>query len=220
MRDPSYEAFLTDIEALVADDAKFHKVVLTDGQTILRGEVPIIDKVDGRVWEKYTVEIHHRPGYPNRFPAVYEVSGKIPQLADWHVNADKSCCIAVWPEELLKCSSGLDLRRFLDEEVCPYFYNQTHRKIEGYYVNGERGHGAQGILEFYSRELGTKLHSKKTAHLLRFIAKKPRPGRSTYCFCGGGKKFRKCHRSAYDKLWKIGAENLLEHAELISAELS
>ncbi len=42
-----------------------------------------------------------------------------------------------------------------------------------------------------------------------------RPERTAKCFCGSQKKFRHCHREAFDKLKMIGDNNLKVHGYMI-----
>jgi hypothetical protein len=106
------------------------------------------------------------------------------------------------------------VREFIAEEVLPYLFNQTHRKVEGYYVNGEYSHGLFGTYEFYAHLLGTGNNVELTMWLMRFIAGSDRPGRTSGCFCGSGRKFRSCHREAYDKLRILGKKKLEEDSKL------
>lgn len=182
----------------------------------LKGRLDIIDAA-GKYWDTYEVEIHFQEGFPYRFPALYETGGKIPKKGDWHIYEDTlTCCVKVLPEEILRCINGITLVEYIKEEVLPYLFNQTHRRIEGYYVNGEYSHGAIGFYEFYSEALGTKGDIKKTVALMKYIADHSRPDRTSKCFCGSSAKFRHCHRPAFDKLKKIGDNILLSHAYYIA----
>lgn len=209
-----YSLFISEFETVQNKYPNLKSTVDDSGNYYLCGEIQIRDLIDGKLWETYLIEVRYPEGYPNCFPKVYEKSNKIPKIPDWHVNSDGTCCIKVHPEELLICRKGISLERFLEEQALPYFYNQTHRKIEGYYVNGERAHGAEGIAEFYYDEL----HTNDLAMLIRclnFIATKPRPSRTSNCFCGKKKKFRKCHKNAFEKLRPLGNESLLLHARIL-----
>jgi hypothetical protein len=106
-----------------------------------------------------------------------------------------SCCIKILPEEIARCRAGIILTEFIQEEAMPYLFNQTHRRKEGYYVNGEYSHGPLGLFEYYSGVLKTK-DWKEVIFLLDAISKNERPGRTAPCFCGKGMKFRKCHKEA------------------------
>lgn len=205
-----YKLFVAQIPIVLNAYPKLKKREL-NGQFILAGEIDIVD-ADGKHWETYEVEIHCSKLFPNRFPTLYETGGKIPKIADWHVYEDTlSCCVKILPEEILRCIKGITLEQYVSEEVLPYLFNQTHRKIEGYYVNGEYGHGDRGIYEYYAQILKT-CNLGKIAQLLHGIAISPKPNRTSLCFCGSGIKYRYCHRSSYDKLSLLGKEILIEHA--------
>ena len=208
------ELFLQQI-----DDALVHfpglKREVTEAKTFLKGEIHIIDR-EGKHWESYLIEIHPLELFPKRFPVVYETGGKIEPISDWHINADGSCCIKVLPEEILSCLQGITLTSFLQQEVLPYFFNQTHRKVEGYYVNGEYSHGLVGIYESYAKLLRVDADVKKVILHIILIIKGIKPGRTHICFCGSGKKFRRCHREIFDTVSSIGKDILKEHARIIA----
>lgn len=196
--------------------AKYPKIleVNIDEYSILKGEIDVID-LNGKFWETYSIEIHCSDQFPLRFPRLYETSNKFPKIADWHVFEDSgTCCVKILPEELIKCLKGITLLEYLDQEVLPYFFNQTHRKVEGYYVNGEYSHGLKGIIEFYSRVLKTD-NLDQILRLILFISGNSRPDRTSQCFCGSNQKFRKCHRDSFDKLVALGKDTLETHAVAI-----
>ena len=212
--DVGYSLFVSEFEAAQKRFPNLKTTVDDSGNCYLYGEIEIRDLIDGKLWETYLIEVRYSEGYPYSFPKVYEKSNKIPKIPDWHVNSDGTCCIKVHPEELLICREGISLKRFIEEQVLPYFYNQTHRKIEGYYVNGERAHGAEGVAEFYYDELHTT-NLETVIRCLNFIATKPRPTRTTFCFCGKKAKFRKCHREAFERLKALGEQSLLLHVKML-----
>ncbi len=206
--------FETQIDELLEAFPKLKKTGREDNVVIVAGELEVIDR-NGKHWETYQVEIHPRDGFPFCFPFVFETSGKIPRIADWHVYEDTgSCCIAVEPEEHLICKDGLSLTTFVKSQVLPYFFNQTFRRVEGYYKNGEYAHGKMGIYQFYDEALRTNGDIKETIRLMVAIAETKKPGRTQLCFCGSKKKFRKCHRDSYQKLSGLGKEMLYKHANV------
>lgn len=204
----SYNIFVDQLDQVIEKYSRF-EIVETEDKKFLRGELPIIDKNDER-WESYQLEIKHHPEFPKRFPKVYEISNKIPKNADWHIYEDNSCCVDVLPSEIIKCKDGLSLCDFIEKELLPYFFNQTHRQIEGYYVGGEYSHGLLGVYEFYADRLKTGDNIRKSLSLLIFIATQQRPNRSNKCFCGSGELFRHCHMNAYDELKCLRKDLLIE----------
>lgn len=206
----SYELF---VEQLAEAENAYPKLrrKLTDSRYVLAGDLDVIDEA-GKLWETYQIEIHYTNGFPRRFPWLYETGSKIPKIADWHVYEDTlTCCVKVEPAEIIRCLKGITITEYIKEEALPYFFNQTHRKIEGYYVNGEYGHGLAGICQFYSEELKTGNDLREMLRLMHFIATHVKPERTSLCFCGSRIKFRHCHRNAYDKLKVIGDDNLRQH---------
>lgn len=206
----SYDLFVEQLAKAEECYPKLKRKMI--GETyILAGELDIKD-ANGKFWESYQVEISYEQGFPFCFPSLYETGGKIPKIGDWHIYEDTlSCCVKVKPAEIIRCLNGITLLEYIKEEALPYLFNQTHRRLEGYYVNGEYSHGVGGLYEFYSEELKTGDDIEKTLKLIHFIAKNPMPNRTSLCFCGSGVKFRNCHRVAFKKLKQISEIILLEH---------
>jgi hypothetical protein len=206
-----YQHFLTQVGDAILAYPSLMKVLSGD-RIILKGILKVIDE-EGIYWDEYEVEIHATDHFPAQFPALYETGGKIPRIGDWHVNEDTfSCCTTVTPEEILRCQRGINLTVYIAEYVMPYLFNQTHRRIEGYYVNGEYAHGAWGLLQYYGELLGSESSPRLTVDLLRYIAQFEPPLRTCLCFCGSKRKYRHCHRNAYQLLKSLGSQVLLIHA--------
>ncbi len=182
----NYQRFDRDAEEVCKEFTKLTRATRDDGVIFLSGELDIIDR-EGKFWDSYQIEIHPSDEYPDRFPLVYDVSGKIPPIGDWHINEDtKTCCITVLPEEILICKGGITLTGFIHNNVIPYFFNQTFRRVEGYYCNGEYAHGIPGVFQFYDDILSSGRVIRKAIMLMIHIAKRQRPGRTHNCFCGPG----------------------------------
>jgi hypothetical protein len=204
-----YELFVSQLDDAIASNPNLCKIGL-NGKIILKGAISIIDK-DGKHWEDYVIEIHNSQEFPNQFPLLFETSGKIPRIGDWHVYEDRgSCCVKIFPEEILRCKKGITVSEYIQEEVIPYLFNQTHRRTEGYYVNGEYSHGTKGIYEYYSEILKTGNNVKQTLELMKFVVTHERPYRTSMCFCGEKIKFRHCHRDSFDLLKMLG-DNVIEY---------
>ena len=183
--------------------------LITDGELRIEGEIEISDK-SGKKWETFSVEIRPSESFPYRFPLLYEVGGKIPKIPDWHINPDGSCCVDVEPSELIYCKNGITITQYLIEKVFPFFSNQAYRIEEGCYAYGEYPHGDEGIFRYYSTLLRVQTFPE-VLRLLSFVIQNDRPSRVSACFCGNGKKFRHCHRDAFDKIKLIDKEHLIRH---------
>lgn len=171
----------------------------------LKGIVKLVDK-DENVIDEYKILIMPTINYPNLFPKVFELGGKIPKNTDWHTYSDGSCCIASPPEEKLFCIEGIDLYKFIQDHVLPYFFNQTFRRENGYFLN-ERSHGDLGWIEFFFETLKTK-SIVNVISVLEIILNKKTFDRTAKCFCGSGEKYRKCHRKPFENLKKLPDEDI------------
>lgn len=174
---------------------------------ILIGEIDLIDE-SGIIQDSYHIEIHPTQHYPFQFPYLYEKGGRIPINIDWHVYPDGHCCIKTIVEEIIVCKNGIALDYFIELEVKPYLFNQTHRRLKGYFLN-ERSHGILGEIEFYQEVFKTKSLLKIIEWGI-FILNNDEPNRVSDCFCGSTSKYRKCHREAFRKLKDLGNAALSE----------
>lgn len=161
----------------------------------------------GIIEDTYQIEIKAVQDYPNRFPLVFETSGRIPRNIDWHIfEATGNCCIASQPEEIIFCNSGLTLVSFIDNQVKNYFYSQIFRNQNGYFLK-ERSHGSKGWIEFFEETFMTD-NIFNIEFGLNQIIKGKKIDRVAMCFCGSGKKYRKCHKKSYDILSKLSLDNI------------
>jgi len=171
----------------------------------------------GKFIDSYSIKIEVTDGYPNKLPLVYETAQRIPINIDWHVFPDGHCCIVTPPEEFLICKKGVTLEKFIIKYVLPYFYNQLFRELKGYFLN-ERSHGNEGIREFFLSKFNTQ-DSKKVSQWLLYVAKKKEPERTAECFCGSGKKYRKCHRNIFRELSIFSIRELVSYSILVNKNL-
>ncbi|MEO5910840.1 MAG: SEC-C metal-binding domain-containing protein [Pelobium sp.] len=158
------------------------------------GRLSLIDE-QGLLIDSYQIRIVGSMDFPKRFPFVFEEGGRIPLNIDWHLYPDGHCCICSIPEEIMICNKGLTLNEFIENHVKPFFFNQKHREIYGYFLK-ERHHGHFGNIEFFQEAFQTD-DLRLIANLLNHIRTHSEPGRVQDCFCNSGKKYRKCHREAF-----------------------
>jgi len=172
----------------LADDEK-------DTAPSISGMIQLKDQ-NGIHIDSYKIKIVPTIDYPNSFPYVFEIDGRIPRNNDWHIyTEDGHCCISSFPEEILNCKNGISLSLFIENQVIPFFFNQKHRELYGYFLK-ERPHGIEGNIQFFCetfriRDLSTIIKC------LIFIKQRKEPNRVSRCFCGSGLKYRKCHRETY-----------------------
>ncbi|WP_209400441.1 hypothetical protein [Pseudozobellia sp. WGM2] len=174
------------------------EVVTQNGEKFLSGEIEIKDG-EGKIWETYSVLIKGSRQYPNMFPILFETGNAFPKIADWHVNIDESCCIDVPESEMIICKKGLRVKEFIKTYAIPYLANQKYRELEGYYLYGEYSHGIFGKIEFYQSKLKAS-SPLQMVQMFDFILKGRILNRTAKCpFCHK-KKFRNCHKNAFEEL--------------------
>lgn len=185
----------------IAEAAKIYpelKISVRDGIELLNGTFRVIDD-EGKEWNNFEIQIRFIEAFPHRFPQLFELGGKIPKIADWHIYSNGACCITIPLLELVSCRNGITVLQFIQNHVKPYIFNQAHRIEKGYYAHQEFAHGAYGILEYY-QELFKEKDVEKIIEYLKTI-KSIGLGKKTPCFCGRKAKFRKCHPEVY-KIFK------------------
>lgn len=177
-----------------------------DGIPCVFGSLVLTDE-NGAIEDTYQIEIKAVPDYPNSFPLVFEVGGRISRNVDWHVFEETgNCCIASPPEEIIICNSGLTLLSFVENQVKNYFYSQIFRNQNGYFLK-ERSHGSKGWIEFFEEAFMTN-NIFNIEFGLSQISEGKKIDRVSICFCGSGEKYRKCHKKSYDILSKLSVDNI------------
>lgn len=184
---------LTKLKESIAVEYSDLRVVEDDDPIQVKGSFPV--KVNGKRLDRYSIRIEIPDDYPDSIPVVYEVGGRIPWTPDRHVNKDDhgAACLFL-PEERSKYfPQGRSFLDFLKGPVNDYFLNQLSFELTGTWVSTPRGHGRDGIIEFYKEELG--ISNPKAIKLAIDYLTYDSIQRQWICFCGSGKKLRKCHRN-------------------------
>lgn len=184
-----------------------------DGKPYVLGEIVLSDETNIAI-DIYSIKIEPPLDYPNRFPFVFEQGGRLPRNIDWHVFPDGHCCLKSMPEETLICKQGINLSSFITEQIIPFFFNQKHKELNGFFLQ-ERSHGMQGNIKFFFEDIFKTKNLKVIAGSLLFIARKQKPNRVDKCFCGSNLKYRKCCRIAYQKLRQLHNNDLEEYAKIV-----
>lgn len=190
-------------------------IVEQAGERFLKGELPIVD-ADGKLWERYQVEIRGSDGYPYAFACLFETGDAFPHNADWHVyEDDSSCCVDYPANEKIICRNGLLVTDYIENYAIPYFANQTFRIREGYYRYGEYPHGIFGRIEYYQSKLKAK-SPKQLLKMFQLILRDYNPARTALCpFCYKV-KFRHCHRDAFRELHYVKKHLIHDGAQLLA----
>lgn len=183
-----------------------------NGHPFIYGEILLAD-TENKLLDSYLIKIVPTDNYPLSFPKVFEKGGRIPINVDWHVFPDGYCCLMSIPQETLTCKKGITLVWFIEQEVIPYFYNQKHRELFGYFLK-ERSHGNKGHIEFFQEKFNTT-DLDFIVKMLHFIAKKKEQKNTVKCFCGGTSKYKKCHRKLYREFQLFDTDEILLYIKLI-----
>src|SRR5207253_794540 len=102
-----------------------------------------------------------------------------------------SCCLSTTAIMFATLGDNLTLGNWLEKFVLPYLANHIYRLETGDYAAGEFAHYTDGIIQGYEKLFG--LSAKKAViSKLRAICSLLRRERNEKCFCGSGKKFKKC----------------------------
>ncbi len=179
-----------------------------NGMPQVRGMLKLNDELGNNI-DAYDILIEYTLGYPFKFPLVFEFGGRIPKNIDWHVFPMGHCCIKCPPEEILTCKKGITLKDFIESELRPYFFNQKHRELTGFFLH-ERSHGLKGKYIEFLKEVFKTDNLVEIADSLIFIRKREEPNRVSKCFCGRNEKYRKCHRETFRLLSQFNDEELME----------
>ena len=105
----------------------------------------------------------------------------IKSLSDIHLNQDNSCCLGIFPDTIT-------LSKFIIERVYPYFVWQAwFDKFEKTPPCGECPHDKELALQ-------TRIEEERNRCSLSFGRTTNFKGseRNKLCFCGSGKKYKKC----------------------------
>ena len=140
------------------------------------------DDVNTYIRDSYEVRLDFNQFDSFGFPKVYEDSAKIQRfsqeykvkLESLHINEgdDNSCCLGIFPEY-----DWHGVLAYIEEKVVPFFYWQSYRRLFDEEPWNGCSHGIKGIEEAVSTSLQT-LHKGNL--------------RNNQCFCGSGKKYKKC----------------------------
>jgi hypothetical protein len=165
------------------------RVRLINESVVLEGEFPLI--TEGRVMDRYSVEITLAKDHPRSLPVVREVAGRIPRLVDRHINSDGTACVMLPDERWQSWPVGAPLVDFLNGPLRNYFICQSLVEAGDSWPMEQLAHGAKGILASYAKLLGTNEQGVIRDYLVCLAAKHVRGHWS--CPCGSGKRLRDCH---------------------------
>jgi len=176
---------------------------------VIEGDFPVI--AEGKVRDRYSVEITLARDHPKSVPVVREVAGRIPRTPDRHINSSGTCCVFLPDERWKAWPIGATLVEFLAGPVRNFFICQTLVEAGEPWPMDQLAHGAGGIRTSYGELLGTDDINIIRSYVECLAAKKVKGHWS--CPCGSGKRLRDCHfaqvRDLREKIARRDAANSL-----------
>jgi len=155
----------------------------------VRGSFPVVH--EGKILDRYQIDLTLANDWPDSFPALREIAGRIPLVAARHMNlADGTACTIV-PEEWLVNPHRDSLVSFLQGPVHNFFLGQSLVELGEPWPFGERPHYKPGLLECYGELLDCK-EEPAIQRYLEYLSRKEVKGHWE-CPCGSGSRLRKCH---------------------------
>ncbi len=156
---------------------------------IFNGRFPVTDP-EGNCYAEYELQIEVDENFPVSLPSVWETAGKIKRSGNWHVFQDGSLCTGTAARQYFLMGKEISLLRWIDLLVIPYLANHKYKLVHGHYKNVERSHD-NGIYEEYD-DLFRARNGYALLDYLKLITGHGHMGRNDPCFCGAGKKYKKC----------------------------
>jgi hypothetical protein len=146
---------------------------------------------EGNHYGTFRASVHFPSTYPKGFPVMFDMSEKFPWEDDWHMSPrNGECCVCGVIEKEEVGQKGITVLEFIQKYVIRFYANQVYRETYGHYKNGEYAHYGEGIWEALEEEFNTK----DRVRIRRFLGEmRTKRGRNDDCFCGSGKKYKKCH---------------------------
>ena len=211
---------MAELATEIAEVQAFHKGLgKTEGnagEVALEGTLLFEAETEGfaSITDSFEIAMRIPDRYPDDLPRVTETSGKIDNNYE-HVFTDGSLCLEV-PIQIRRIfSQQPTLLGFVNKLIVPYFYGYCHWKEYGEHPFGERGHGGEGIIQYYVEELSLKDEFTALA-FIRFLDQHGYRGHEK-CPCGSGRKVLKCHGPTLRDLHRHYTRPML-HEDLLLAQ--
>ena len=168
------------------------------GRLVVGGALRFAMRHDGRtVEDEFHIELRVRPDYPASPPDVYEVGGRLDRFH--HLFSDGRLCLGAPVEVRMRFAEGPSLMCFIEDLVTPFLFAFSYHASYGMMPFGELAHGAEGLLEYYSRFFETP--AERTVWLLKRLTGDGRdPSKNPMCPCESGRKLKRCHGQRLDAL--------------------
>ena len=206
-----------DKNDLAEVERRFPKLRLGEylGKKALVGVIDVSD-AEGNFLEEFEVALLIPEKYPYGVPDLFETSQKLSRGENDHVNAIGHCCVEMDLDLMVQARRGIRLSDFLTRKVYPFFLSVLHKMHEGTYPGGDYAHGTEGRLQRYRERFNTNDNSF-VLDALELALSGRSVGRNDLCWCGSGRKAKRCHLDDLEWLRAIGSAQLQQDLHDIRA---
>ena len=149
-------------------------------------------------------------------PSIREVGGRtesilkrkrIPKI-DLHLFKGGTICLCPYPEFRRLFPEKVNIIKYIDGLVIPYFYSLSFYEKYNYWPLGQYSHGDSGIYEYYLKKrnhnnkslISLCIESLKTPGKEYFFSNLKNMNENQRCICGKNRRFKDCHEEAFQGL--------------------
>ncbi|KXH81618.1 SEC-C domain-containing protein [Chryseobacterium kwangjuense] len=182
----------------------FHKF---DGNFYLKND-------EGELIESFNIVIvvNHKK-YPNSFPLLLLIDDKIEKSLDNHLSKDGLVCLEHTYSLNKIESGGIRVYDFINHYLTKYFSWVLVKKYGRSEILDEYQHHEKGTIQFYQELLKT-MDKKIIYQFLEEYCHQIKTKQNSMCYCGSGKKLKKCHYEAVIMLKATSKKIILSDLKL------
>lgn len=185
----------TDLQTFQKDYRQMAIQPSVDSTVVIQGKFEFTGTSDTHptITDSYELKIVVDTEDSRSLPDVYELGGKIPPSADWHVNQDSTVCLGSPLGLQIAMGWNVELNSFVDKCLVPYLY-AISLKLRYRYNQmpfGELEHGDAGLTQDFQQLLGLG-DRKKIISALNLLSIRKRVSNKRPCPCGCNKRLGSC----------------------------
>jgi hypothetical protein len=159
---------------------------------VINGAIDVIDD-EGSPWDTFDIRIFVPQNFPEQLPMLQETGNRIPKESKWHNSL--ACCLSTNATIYFKLGDDITLLNWLIKFAHPFLANYVYKREKGEYASGEFAHETPGIIQGYENLFGLS-GVNAVFEKLKMLCSVLHLGRNDKCFCGSGKKFKKCYQNS------------------------
>lgn len=165
------------------------KPCVKDDKLIFRGKFQLTDQLG--VLDSFDIEVELPDDFPDAYPVVRELMGRLPRNIHRHVYDDGGCCLGTEIDFWMNFPMGYTLVEFMNGPVRHFFLGQACVEAGKPWPAGERAHGQKGLMQSLAELIQTQSRQVIFAYLA--LLSHDQLGHHHTCPCGSDKKIRQCH---------------------------